>query len=739
MRFQYLFRIILVVLIVISIPVFSQSGDGIPIGTWRAHLAFNSLLSITQSDTEIFAASEMGVLVFNKTDRSITTYNKLNVLTSSGITDIAYDETGKQLVVVYDNGNVDLVGEKSSENFTALTDPNIVTGSKRINHALVSGTLAYLSTAYGIVLFDLTKKELKETWRDLGKNGTTIKINMTAILGDSIIAATDKGVIIGNLKDNLLDFSKWKRNDSGDFSGTISEVEAFNNKFYVAINSQGIYHREGQAFVKESFLSNSNFSSLQASASKLVIVADNKLWVLGTDNLPEQVSDSEIVNPVTAQQDAQGKLWIADAINGLISNLDGNYNHYLPNGPSITQAFRLKYSDGKMFALAGGFNNLGDRLNKPGVITFFENGIWKEKLTSLTDVTDIAITPEGTFTASFGKGLQLETGSTSTIFNKTNSTLDSPDGVSNEINIAAIENSDAGLYVIDYGAAKPLHLRQTDNTWFPYSVGGPSSRYAVDLEVDLSGNVWLVINPGFASGLAIYHPETNKTTTRTSATGNGALPDNSVYSIARDRDGFMWVGTGSGIGYFYDGSEDMVLPIFDNRFLLRDEKITALAIDGGNRKWVGTQNGVWLFNPTGETLIRNFTSQNSPLLSNIILDIEINGASGEVFFATDKGIISYRGDATASGDNFETVKIFPNPVTYEFAGAVGISGLYTDSVVKITDVNGRLVWQTQAQGGTATWNVRDYNGRRADTGVYLVFATSQDGRESVVGKIVVIY
>ncbi|HEY9045605.1 MAG TPA: T9SS type A sorting domain-containing protein, partial [Ohtaekwangia sp.] len=137
-------------------------------------------------------------------------------------------------------------------------------------------------------------------------------------------------------------------------------------------------------------------------------------------------------------------------------------------------------------------------------------------------------------------------------------------------------------------------------------------------------------------------------------------------------------------------------------------------------------------------LIYNFTAENSPLLSNVILDIEINQQTGEVFFATDKGIVSFRGDATESTSTFESVKIFPNPVTSNFSGSVGIKGLATDATVKITDVSGKLIWQTQANGGTATWNVQDYNGRRAATGIYLVFAATADGAESVVGKIAVV-
>ena len=172
---------------------------------------------------------------------------------------------------------------------------------------------------------------------------------------------------------------------------------------------------------------------------------------------------------------------------------------------------------------------------------------------------------------------------------------------------------------------------------------------------------------------------------------------------------------------------------------MRDDKVTTIAVDGGNRKWMGTERGVWLFNDNGERLIHNFTKMNSPLLSDNILDIEINPFTGEVFILSDKGLVSFRSDATSAQERFSSsIKVFPNPVSNQYVGSVGISGLASDAIVKITDVSGKLIWQAQANGGTASWNVRDNRGKRVNTGVFLVLAISPDGAESVVGKIAVI-
>ena len=137
-------------------------------------------------------------------------------------------------------------------------------------------------------------------------------------------------------------------------------------------------------------------------------------------------------------------------------------------------------------------------------------------------------------------------------------------------------------------------------------------------------------------------------------------------------------------------------------------------------------------------MILHFTTENSPLISNRIVSLEINDLTGEVFIGTDLGIVSYRGTATEGEEKFSHVKVFPNPVKPDFNGLVGITGLATTSLVKITDIYGNLVYETKAQGGMAVWNMKDYNGRKADTGIYLIFAATEDGTESFVSKVALV-
>ena len=246
------------------------------------------------------------------------------------------------------------------------------------------------------------------------------------------------------------------------------------------------------------------------------------------------------------------------------------------------------------------------------------------------------------------------------------------------------------------------------------------------------------------ANILVFNDETGEERYLGNTTGEGGLPGTKATTIISDKDGLIWAGTDQGVAFFPDpfsvfsGNVDAVRPIFDRRPLLRDQLITAIAVDGGNRKWIGTPNGLWLFDEAGETLVHNFTTENSPLPSNYIKDIAIDANSGEVFIATTQGMVSYRGTATKGGTENQAVKIFPNPVSMSFNGEVGISGLVDDAIVKITTVTGTLVREVKAAGGMATWNVTDYRNERVATGVYLVFSASSNGSETFVGKIAVV-
>ena len=239
----------------------------------------------------------------------------------------------------------------------------------------------------------------------------------------------------------------------------------------------------------------------------------------------------------------------------------------------------------------------------------------------------------------------------------------------------------------DAGASSLFEIKPngTCNTIPPFPFNGT---YALQISIDDFDNKWMQIH---YYGILVYNETGSKSRYLSTGAGMGNLPNAYVTAIEKDKKGQMWIGTKTGLAIYYDPSKiftagtDAAIPIYQQYPLLFGEYITCIEVDGGNRKWIGTQNGLWLFNEDGTQVIANFTTKNSLLLSDFITDLEINGQTGELFIATDKGIISYRTDATESSEEFKDVKVFPNPVTENFNGLVGISGLATNAVVKITD------------------------------------------------------
>jgi hypothetical protein len=260
--------------------------------------------------------------------------------------------------------------------------------------------------------------------------------------------------------------------------------------------------------------------------------------------------------------------------------------------------------------------------------------------------------------------------------------------------------------------------------------------------IDKNDQKWiLLVKPG---GLIVYKGGTTADANSgnakrlSTAAGNGGLPSADIFSIAEDQDGEIWIGTDKGVAVFYSPENVFTGAPFDAQqilveqdghvqILLETESITAIVVDDANRKWIGTaRSGAFLMSADGTQQIYHFDVDNSPLLSNNIKNIVIDHITGEIYFATDKGIISYRGSAIEGKECFENVYAFPNPVRPDYSGPIAIKGLMVNTTVKITDISGSLVYETKSEGGQAIWNGKNFNGEKVSSGVYMVFCTSEE-------------
>ena len=261
--------------------------------------------------------------------------------------------------------------------------------------------------------------------------------------------------------------------------------------------------------------------------------------------------------------------------------------------------------------------------------------------------------------------------------------------------------------------------------------------------IDLNALSWTRLPEYLGGGILVKNTQ-NQQRILTTNLGSGSLPSSIVNSLAIDVDGNIWFASDKGVGYFVTDDilnvarVDAVLAIYGQRRLFANEKCTAIAIEPGNRKWIGTRNGLYLFNEDGTELIQKFSAADSPLPSDSISALQFDSEKGILFIDTPNGMVSYRSNSTTSSEDFSGVKIFPNPVQPGYGGTIGITGLMNDSVVKITELSGRLIYETKSQGGTASWDLNDYTGRRAKGGIYMVLIVTSDGNEKFAGKLAVI-
>jgi hypothetical protein len=467
--------------------------------------------------------------------------------------------------------------------------------------------------------------------------------------------------------------------------------------------------------------------------------------------------------PRSATSD-NGNIWVADQFGGL-SRFGNAVTRFIPNGPPGSADGELVFRDQSLFAAAGSVNIAWNyQFNRKGVYTFNTEG-WSYKsnlnlppLDSVLDFITVAPDPveDGVWAGSYGGGLVYFPGTGApVIYKKNNSTLQSAIGDPSGYRVSGLAfDQDQNLWISNYGAAQNLHVRKRDGSWKAFSIPFQLSENAVSqLVADDYHQLWIISPKGngllcFNNGTTVDNTADDRWKYYRQGTGSGNLPSNNVLCIAKDKDGFIWVGTDQGIGIiqctsdvFSAASCDAVLPVVQfDRFaglLFRNEIVQTIAVDGANRKWVGTKNGIWLLSADGKQVMYRFTADNSPLLSNDIKRIAINPVTGEVFIATASGICSFRSTATEGTTSKNEVLVFPNPVPPGYAGTISIRGLPDNALVKIAELNGKLVYQTRSLGGQAIWDGKQYNGQKVASGVYLVIVRDDSGTEKLVTKIVI--
>ncbi|MBP6456974.1 MAG: T9SS type A sorting domain-containing protein, partial [Chitinophagaceae bacterium] len=676
-----------------------------------------------------------------------------------------YNKDANYLIVVYENSNIDIIYENHVINLPDVKKSNF-TGSKNINDIYFYNELIYCSTDFGILVINPARNEIKETFA-LQNNSQSLNINGLTVFNDSFFIATSLGVYSCDVNNNFIaELNSWQKNSN--FNSNTKYIFDLNNNLYVLETTNNALYEigNGQFILKQNFPApittiNKGKNNFYAGVFSNEIRTTYKL-----DNDAQLIDSVTTTYSLDIDEENDNIIWIADNYEGLVKYIfsSKNKSSFNPSCPYSNLAYNLTWHKDGLFVSAGGENFWQYTFIRDGFFRLKDNE-WKNYnaaqqkykiLDTVFDILDIAIDNKNgsIYAASFGGGLvEIDKNDNITIY-KNNGFIQYAEGDVGSVRVTGLAmDEDNNLWISNHGAAQQLVVKKADGSWKKFNLNSNSgARTVSQITIDNSGQKWMV-GPN-SNGIIVFNDNNTIDNTNddkdiklSSGKGNGNLPTSTVNCITKDKDGKLWVGTSDGIGIINcpenimkSGGCDAELKIvkYDVAagLLFQNEIVNTIAVDGANNKWIGTYNGVWQITDDAEKILQRFTTNNSPLPSNEIKKIVVDEITGEVFIATLAGLVSFRGNATEPKTTNDDMLIFPNPVPSGYEGTIAIQGLADNSDVRITDVSGKLVYRVKAQGGTATWNGKDYTGNRPATGMYYVFVTNTDGSQKTVGKFI---
>lgn len=745
---------------------------------WHTYLAMYNTVAVAEAENNVYAVADGTLYSYGKSDDNIRVYSRQTGLSDSDVRLIRYSASARTLVIAYASGNIDLMTSDGIYNLPFLKNTTNIQ-DKTLNAIDLSGDRAYLSANFGILVIDLKKREVAETYR-LDRRTTA-----TALLAGSIYAATDSGLLSAPTTANLMDVGNWKRVslNSLDFDDQkIVGLGAFRDRLCFVASGGGLFYRDTDGSIK-TLRKQTNLRGLTVVGNRLVAYTAEAMYVFASLEGTGEAVSAGTVNGVTALTE-DGRFWVASGSNGLVGlrrRAEGQYEKAISGlkieGPKRNEDDFMIVDRGRLWVVGGSYTNTA-RGNRRGTLmscvdkkwtNFDEETVTRAAGFGVQDYVGVAVDPDDPthcFVSTFGEGvIEVKDNTFVRLYNHTNTPLRSalPNAKDAQRYVRAIGigfDKNKNLWMTNCSAQNGIVVRTPDGTWKSLYFQGVSNKTFVGRILFTSrGQKW--VNVPRDGGLLVFDDNGTPTdgsddkshffSSFSNASGT-SLDVSEYYCLAEDRKGDIWVGTNHGpivcssaINALRDPARCYWNGIIRNdedgrpRYFLDSEQINAIAVDGGNRKWIGTAgSGVYLVNADGTETLEHFTTTNSPLLSDNIRSLAIDNASGEIFIGTDKGLVSYRGDATEAPKTYSDVYAYPNPVRPDYDGSVTITGLIADSNVKITDLNGNLIRQGRSAGGQFTWDCRGANGNPVASGVYLVLASTPDGSEGVVTKIAVV-
>ena len=726
---------------------------------WSEHLPYRKAKQLIASSDHVFCLTESGLFSYSLIDNEIKSYSKTNTLSDSDVSSIAWSEDNETLIVAYANGNVDLLGNNELVN---IDDIKKFAGfaDKQIRTIHVKNNVAYLGTSFGIVALNLGKQEVADTYL-IGENGSQIQVNDIITDETSIWAATENGIFKANLNSrNLADFNNWTRiTNIPNHTRACVDLSVLDDKIFVLRNTTG-FSSEVYVFSNESW----DLFYTDTESIYSISTFNNSLYIVLNEEIKEFNDSGNEIATISGSGASNfrevlllnNRTFIADYEESLLEQTGSEFIQIKPDGPLRSNISSI-YSVGKQTWASSGLANE----SSPAELYLFADSEWKNFTSSnvvefkekrnITAITGNKRNKLRIYAGSWGDGIfEFENQELRNYYYSANSPL-------GNYGISSMDSDEDGtLWVLDVNSSKSIKALTYDNNWVSLSYGSIDNRMDSRKIIALqNGDKWVL--RGLGSSLFAFNVNETIANNDDDVMSNFFVRDENnssissqVYDITEDQDGSVWVGTSSGVAIYSDpgtifreGNFFAYRPVItidgSTQYLLSTEKVQCIEVNGANQKWLGTENsGVFLVSESGDKQLTHFNTLNSPLPSNNIQKISVNPETGEVFFVTDKGMVSYRGKITEGKGNYNDLYVYPNPVRETYRGDITVSGLMSNSTVKITNVSGNLVWEGKSEGGQFIWDGKSFNGSRVHTGVYLIFCSNSDGSKSKVIKLLFI-
>ena len=759
-------------LLVLLLPSLTKAAV---VGDWTYHLAYQDATHCIPVGNSIYALYAGNLLIYDTEDASVTTYTKLDGLSEKQIVLMRYCKEAKKVVLVYNNGNIDLLGTNGViENIPQFK--NKYSGAS-LNDLTIIGESALLSTSEGIVHINIKDAYIH------GFYNLSTPIKSATLSYNMLYAATGEGIYRCDITENPLDHSTWS------LLSTLSatRIIAMGDYLYFNTEKKGVYILEPSATAPRQFITTVQ-TSYFADETGILFHNATSYTAINAD-APTQVTTPVAIPTATNAlcRTTVGTIWAAQGFEGLnayketADGLQVVSSHIGGFGPKRDLCYYLRYA-GERLLVAGGRLDPFDRIHYPGTAMYFENGAWTifqedgiaehsgGKYQDLTCIIQHPTDPtRHTATAARVGLFDFQNGAYTGYASLDNSALVSAAANSkNYVRTDGLQYDNEGnLWMINNQVDSVIVIRMKDGSWnkLYYEPLEQAPTLATTL-FDRKGRFWVCSRRtvsyhdgglmGIDYGGTITEQSDDISCYRSHVTNQDGTSYKleGVQSLAEDHDGRLWVGSDFGLfviddpdEWFNDDFRITQIKIARNDgtnladYLLYGVTIVAITVDGANRKWIGTQdNGVYLISADGSEIIHHFTTDNSPLISNTVNSIAIHPRTGEVMMGTDAGLVTYQGNATAPAEQLMegTVNIFPNPVRPEHNGIVNITGLTTDADVKIITSGGQLVACGTSLGGSWQWDGRTFSGQRAQTGIYYVLIATSDGSTAIAGTLTVI-